>query len=627
VISKLWSGKLKDYASSDNDDGREYVSLDRFNLFVGANNSGKSRFLRALYTAKEHEVSLAVDHLSSDFLSEILPIIEIISPGSIVQEVNGEFLCRAASGDVFPHSSLNTFFNKIRALAVNVANAQLNVTGPDAVKFNKIRHQANSSIDFLGAVDKFSSILMLPKRYYIPVLRGMRPLSLDSGTGDKGHGPDLLKARTVKDYFPDLGVSDLEDTIITGFELYHLFASFLLGAPEDRARVRDYERLLGREFFGGQEVTIIPEYGKDTVAVKIGEELQFPIYDLGDGLQQVIIITSSAYLESGESIYFIEEPEIFLHPGMLRRLSTFLLEHTKHQYVIATHSNHLLDLAEVRNDVSVFRVTKEKVEGETKHCVRGCTKDREILSDLGVQASSVYLSNSTVWVEGITDRLYLRCFLDKYIEELPSGVEKEKLQGLLENYHYTFIEYQGGTLGHWSFGEEEVDSGEDSGLCAIKACSYALVIADGDIVGKGERASILEEQLGDRVYILRCKEIENYLPENILRGTALRIFENMKNKTKVGLESSDINSILYSSYSISNEGIGFHIDRALGLEGKGNGVGVRRVFAAESGTVKEKVKFCKTAVSVMKEVRWSNTPELTELCKRIFQHVLDSNEM
>jgi hypothetical protein len=214
--------------------------------------------------------------------------------------------------------------------------------------------------------------------------------------------------------------------------------------------------------------------------------------------------------------------------------------------------------------------------------------------------------------------------MEKYLEELELGPEKTKLDGFLENYHYAFIEYQGGTLGHWNFTGDDVDGAEDSGLCAIRACANALLIADGDIRTKSNRAETYEGQLGDRLIILPGKEIENMLPEIILKKTASKIFD-AKTSDKTNLDSAKLAELSYATYMPSPEGIGHHLDIALGLAGKGKDG--RKFFAEASGTIKDKVKFCKTAVEVMAETNnWILTPALEEICKQIFDHIETAND-
>ncbi|MDU8500477.1 AAA family ATPase [Pseudomonas syringae] len=468
--------------------------------------------------------------------------------------------------------------------------------------------RSRSPVEAVSDVRRASQETANLKRHYIPILRGMRPLQ---------DNKDLFLDRTLKDYFTSGEKTNLN--IITGFDLYKLLAQFLLGQPEERQRVRNYETILGNEFFGGQEITLIPQYGKDTVAVKIGEDNQFSIYDLGDGLQQVIIITSAAYLEQDRSIFFIEEPEACLHPGLLRKLALFLLNHTKHQYLATTHSNHLLDLAESHKEVVIHKVSKAYGDVEFNFKTQECTRDRELLADLGVLASSVYLANSTIWVEGITDRLYLKAFMRKYLQNLEDSIFKIKYESFLENYHYSFVEYQGGTLGHWGFDDNDATDR----LSASRLCSAAFLIADGDILGKGDRADILGDELKERFYLLPAKEIESLLPLDITLKTALRLFSRKKVKTTIDLESDNLKKILSRDVVSSPYGIGYHLDRCLGLKGKGSNV--RRVFADDSGTVSDKVKFCREALLVMSEDDWAMPTALEELCVKIYSHISKFN--
>ena len=54
----------------------------------------------------------------------------------------------------------------------------------------------------------------------------------------------------------------------------------------------------------------------------------------------------------------------------------------------------------------------------------------------------------------LTDRLYLRAYLQKYIDDLADPSRQEKLQRLKEDFDYSFVEYQGLNLVHWEFSED-----------------------------------------------------------------------------------------------------------------------------------------------------------------------------
>jgi AAA15 family ATPase/GTPase len=624
MFSKIWSYCTQDYSADDKDYELYYINIRKLNLFIGANNSGKSRYLRGLFKSDETKLCVAENNFSVNLQKQISTLLNEVSKENIIFGFSMKDIHKLADSFIDTVHNQNIHYQDLKNL-----NKAASAQSPDSREEQIVKTLYSSKYSDLTII---SSPFKIPERIYIPIMRGMRPF------GEKD--TDNHKERTKKDYFIEkeneaigtnsmLLIDEKSQKIITGYDLYSILKRLLLGKPAGREIVRKYEALLQDYFFEGKKITLIPEIDSDTVAVKIGDDEQFPIYDLGDGLQQVIIITSTAFLYGEKPLMvFIEEPENSLHPGLLRKLSMFLLEQTEHQYFITTHSNHLLDLAELDNNVTIHRFTK--TNGNFK--VRESSKNKDILADLGVKASSVYLSNCTIWVEGITDRLYLRCYMDKYIETQPDE-EKENLKKYIEQYHYAFIEYQGGTLGHWNFDDTDIDSGEDSGLNALKSCPEIFLIADGDIKNKGERAKIIKEQLGDRFFILKGKEIENMIPVEVLIKTAEQLFESKNNTEtiqKEDLDKAGIKTLALKKYETHMNGIGYHLDKAVGkklkLKGKGNHP---RFFADTSGTIKGKVKFCKTAVNIMNDefFEWELTDNLKELCKQIFDHIIASNNI
>lgn len=608
-ISKMWSSDIQGYITDTSEE--KYLKLQKLNFLIGPNNSGKSRLLRSLFSTRIKNLRVGLCEDFQDSCRQLGGVFDIISKRQSILGFDCSKFMDIYDGKLVSSNEMKAAIDSLIKMLAEAANPNLHYSsGMNLNAFHKIQGEVRSNFpsDEISKIVKLSDLVNNSERHYIPILRGMRPL---------GDSSDLYLERTLKDYF----ASSLEDSlkIVTGFGLYNLLARFLLGQPEERERIREYERILGNEFFGGKEITLIPQYNKDTVAVKIGTDDQFSIYDLGDGLQQVIIITSAAYLEQSPSVFFIEEPEACLHPGLLRKLAFFLLNHTGHQYIATTHSNHLLDLAENNENVLVYKVSKGEEEGVPVFQINECTRDRNLLLELGVSASSVYLANSTIWVEGITDRLYLKAFMKKYLEGVDDSVIKIRLEGLLENFHYSFVEYQGGTLGHWGF-----DDGEATDrLNASKLCSAAFLIADGDILGKGERAQILSDELKGRFHLLPGKEIENLLPLNVIEEAAKRIFVRKKGRTTFELEVDDISKILGKDVLASKYGIGYHLDRCLGLQGRGKTT--RRVFADESGTINDKVKFCRESVDVMNTMDWVLPDAIRNLCESIYVHIIKFN--
>jgi len=100
------------------------------------------------------------------------------------------------------------------------------------------------------------------------------------------------------------------------------------------------------------------EGNNDVVHIKIGDNEERPIYDLGDGMQSLIICTYPIVTETEPgSLFFLEEPDLCMHPSLQRTfLEVLKTYHRKmgHQFFITTHSNHLLDLLEDNELVSIF---------------------------------------------------------------------------------------------------------------------------------------------------------------------------------------------------------------------------------------------------------------------------------
>lgn len=277
---------------------------------------------------------------------------------------------------------------------------------------------------------------------YIPTLRSLRHIDNE----------DLFHKRTSSDYFPKV---NLGAQIFTGHTLYKDVKSHLLGTFAQRQQIRNYELYLSENFFFGQDISLVPRIDTDVLYFKEGEKEERPIYDLGDGIQSIIMLTYPVFMATKPTMFFIEEPELYLHAGLQRTLvETYAnVKHSEHMFYITTHSNHFLDIAQERDDVSIQQV-RQNEEGRTE--VIPAAEFEELLTELGVRASSVLLANCSIWVEGITDKLYVRTCLNKYIEELREKGHASKanqLSSYHENLHFVFTEYQGSNITHWYFGD------------------------------------------------------------------------------------------------------------------------------------------------------------------------------
>ena len=653
---KLWF--KQGYTDFDSDNGlnrKNPLELKRLNIIVGANNSGKSRFMREFAINVNDKLNI---HLSESFLENIDRITkEYREISSIDIDLKDIKTSNYQVIDSKIKQSVNSIRKNIQEFE-NWSNGSIHYSSgvPSFISHkSSYKEKSQASLFRVKAENIIEELVPLIEKiktldfanyhiFYINSLRSLKKIQSNNGTENETSEKieiNLLKQplllRTYEDY------EFTEDRIISGEDFFDFLTDSLLGMPEERQRVYEYQDKISHYFFNNQDVVIIPNRKDDILQIKIGDDKQFPISQLGDGLQQIIILTYKAFLTTEPSFFFIEEPEMHLHAGYVKQLMKFLLNETDHYYMATSHSNYLLDMINEDNRIALYRVDKERIDDENKYetVIKRCDGDRTILQTLGVSPSSVFLANCTIWIEGITDRLYFVQYLKKYLDEL-KVTDKEKWEDysrFIDGYHYAFVEYQGSNLEHWDFeidNLEEVDSSKLKGLNAVLVTSNALVIADADLKEK-PRFNELEQQLGERIIMTQGKETENSISKKFL---VRKFFEmcpdnglaRQGNKKKLAY-SDDYEKYFTDIYQTSSKGIGKYFDNILSKMRKDGVVpqleNNNKSFTFSDGgqgTIKSKTTFCQDIVELMQSELWELTPSAIELCESIFQHIKYNNQ-
>lgn len=571
-------------------------NLSRINVFVGANNSGKSRFLRLLANSKELEFTVLIEPETKRFFDENIETLKqhFISHGLRSDDVL-EKLNKLPSLNLFKERS-PAFKSILDSLdqSTQVAGSRF-ASGayPGGNFYSKFLEVTNATLNRIRAFINANSHSQNYdfKKIYIPTLRGLRPF------GDKK--TDIYQHRTQQDYFHQSPYAE----IFTGLGLYDEIQTLLLGDLKSRKIVADFERFLSLHFFEGRPITLIPKLKSDVLDVKIGDEKEFPIFNLGDGIQSIIILTFPLFKYRDISVLaFFEEPELYMHPGLQRTfLNVLATEFPNHQFFLTTHSNHFLDITLDTQSVSVYTFTKEfeASDGEEKspkfRIENVSNADVRSLELLGVRNSSVFLSNCTIWVEGITDRRYLRHYLRLYQEKIQS---ESGLKEFKEDLHYSFVEYGGGNITHWSFLDGNTDN-----IVVERLCGRLFLVCDKDSsTAKVERQNKLKECLGDRFYCLECREIENLLTPEVLQ-TVMRHHEG---------DAVEFNEVTEARYK--SELLGDFIESKM-LKQKPTRKGG---YKTESGTIKDKVGFCNQAIEAI-----TNYDQLSDEAKRLAERLFN----
>lgn len=158
-------------------------------------------------------------------------------------------------------------------------------------------------------------------------------------------------------------------------------------------------------------------------------------------LLQTIVIPKLQDKPLSEYVFGFEELENNLHPGLLRRLLKYLFDLAKKErctIFLTTHSPITIDYFATEEEARIFHVTHQ--DGiSTLMPVENTNSHFAILKDLGARPSDVLQANCIFWVEGPSDRIYLRRWI-----ELMSNNE------LQEGRHYQIVTYGGKLLKHMS---------------------------------------------------------------------------------------------------------------------------------------------------------------------------------
>jgi AAA15 family ATPase/GTPase len=250
----------------------------------------------------------------------------------------------------------------------------------------------------------------------------------------------------------------------------------------------------------------------------LGENSKGPIAlsSSGSGLKTVILTLLNLLVRpdfekrhARQYIFSLEELENNLHPALQRNLFSFLedfaIENGSHIF-LTTHSNVAIDIFGNSEHSQIIHVVRSE-EGVIGSTYNGAKEGHGVLDDLGVRASDLLQANGLIWVEGPSDRVFLK----KWIDIWSNGE-------LNEGRHYQFVFYGGSVLANIDASLSESDTRE--AVSAFKINRNFAFICDSDRKApngslKPRVSQIINEVADTRgmVWVTRCKEIENYIPK------------------------------------------------------------------------------------------------------------------
>lgn len=254
---------------------------------------------------------------------------------------------------------------------------------------------------------------------------------------------------------------------------------------------------------------------------------RFPLSQTGSGLKTIILVLLNLlvipnlnhskfgyYNENTHNVFAFEELENNLHPALQRRLFDYIYqycqEHKNAHIYLTTHSHVAINAFADKPNTQILHVIKENGISTVRRIEDFISKN-ELLNDLDVRASDLLQANGIIWIEGPSDRVYIKRWLKIF-----GGSE------LTEGRDYQFLYYGGRLLSHYTASEAE----EETELIKILTTNRnSAIVIDSD--KRSRRASINDtkkriknefDSLGLFCWITKGKEIENYVEYQAING-------------------------------------------------------------------------------------------------------------
>ena len=449
----------------------ELNNLSRVNVIIGKNNCGKTSLLNIVETIYNNKMKIKPGFDVDDILFDIPfgedMIQSVFSGFSGIGHWNKTNLSEHVKGKCFPVTMktgehLEISDNSFRGLSnhINSANRTLSSRRSN-YRFRKITAERN----------------------ILPESEGDLILHSD------GTGASNLIATFLND-------SKLDESIIE-----HDFLNALNSIMQPEA---EFESIRVQQVVYNEQrlwEVFLQEKGFQRV----------PLSKSGSGLKTIVLVLLNLLViphideyRAKKIVYGFEELENNLHPALQRRLFEYIYSFAINNDTIlflTTHSHIAINAFFDKDDASIYHVIKENGKAHIK-CIETHIDKTEILDDLDVKASDILQSNGIIWVEGPSDRIYIKRWLEVFT---PNEYE--------EGQHYQFLYYGGRLLSQYS-AKEETDL-----INIITTNRNAAIVIDSD---KRSRSAKLNDtkkritnefdRLGMFHWVTKGKEIENYLP-------------------------------------------------------------------------------------------------------------------
>ncbi len=270
------------------------------------------------------------------------------------------------------------------------------------------------------------------------------------------------------------------------------------------------------------------------IVLEDDDKNQYQISKLGSGLKTILMVLLNLIAISNDfkdktMVFAFEELENNLHPALEKRLYSYIFNYAqKNNYMIflTTHSPVAIDMFSREESVQFYK-TERNSSGYQIVPISSFDDSIEVIDDLGIKASDLLQANGIIWVEGPSDRIYIKNWLNaKY-----SGIFEE-------GRDYQFVYYGGRLLAHYTACDpmkEEVDSYIN--VLAVNSKAFFVMDSDQDSLDDplDKRKERIIQRLKEKdmaYWVTKGREIENYLDLS-KSGIQLGQFDKLEDMPKM----------------------------------------------------------------------------------------------
>lgn len=303
-------------------------------------------------------------------------------------------------------------------------------------------------------------------------------------------------------------------------ELVRLGQSFV--PRKDEKRLIELQRDVGDASAAVTDIRIV---GGQLTIREENSDMHFPINAVGGGHQELLGLLFQLQKEE-PYLFGVEEPETHLHPELARRLLAQIKErYLDQQIFIVTHSTVFIDQAELSNTW-----VSRKMGKETKFDrIKDASQLKNLLYDLGARPSDLFFSNAIIFVEGQADREFFPVIARK----IELDLHKHRI-ALLPTYGKAQGKYH---LNVWLSAAQNTD------------LPFFMIFDKGASkeTKKFPDQSILKQD--DNLFFLKKGDIEDYYPgEKLIEALnsefALTLTEEEKEKVLIPPRVKNIEDLL-----------------------------------------------------------------------------------